>query len=204
MITQLTYYDKLIISRTAAYSLISPLDVFRQNKLINKNITNTKIIKGFILTGINSIILGNTRYKTLGLIIKNNLHISISIMLSVIIMNILATPLIYNYKSVVTENSMELVKLKKGFNIYKLSLIDGFMEELMKYYFSTKLLFNPNRNKILDATLVGLTTYPVDILKSKITYNNYKLYITHNDFVLKVIIKLIQNYLFLIFSSMLT
>ena len=119
-------------------------------------------------------------------------------------MNILATPLIYNYKSVVTENSMELVKFKKGFNIYKLSLIDGFMEELMKYYFSTKLLFNPNRNKILDATLVGLTTYPVDILKSKITYNNYKLYITHNDFVLKVIIKLIQNYLFLIFSSMLT
>ena len=198
MINSLTYKNKLIYSRTLAYTITSPIDTVRQNMLVQRNITRPKLVNGFVYASGMTVTLSNICY---GLIGTTNANIMRSLIIGLFFMNFISTPLIYNYKRVVTGLPMEIINIGRNKKLFILSLLDDIMEEGLKYFLSTKFPSSPYRNKLIDTLLIILFTYPTDIIKNRITYNS-SLTITQWDPIIKVSHKFIQTYLFFkIFNS---
>jgi hypothetical protein len=181
--------NKYILSRTLSYSLCSPIEVIRQNNLVNKTLTIDKFINGFAITTINSYTISNIFYRLTEFINIDNVFISLII--SVLLMNIISIPLIYNQKRIIVGYPLEIIPIKKIVKLYKLSIIDGIIDELIRYKYSNYI-----SNKIFNAIKIGVVTYPFDIIKSKIIYDNVIIFKSH-DPLMNICRKILQNYIFL-------
>lgn len=181
--------NKYILSRTLSYSLSSPIEVIRQNNLVNKTLTIDKFINGFAITTINSYTISNIFYRLTEFINIDNVFISLII--SVLLMNIISIPLIYNQKRIIVGYPLEIIPIKKIVKLYKLSIIDGIINELIRYKYSNYI-----SNKIFNAIKIGVVTYPFDIIKSKIIYDNVIIFKSH-DPLMNICRKILQNYIFL-------
>ena len=110
-------------------------------------------------------------------------------------MNLISTPLIYNYNRVITGLPIDMTKLCNKKILFMVSLFDDIGEEIFKYFLSTK---NPNghfRNNFIDSLLIILLTYPTDIIKNRITYDT-PLIICKWDPFIKITHKFLQTLLF--------
>ena len=181
--------NKYILSRTLSYSLCSPIEVIRQNNLVNKTLTIDKFINGFAITTINSYTISNIFYRLTEFINIDNVFISLII--SVLVMNIISIPLIYNQKRIIVGYPLEIIPIKKIVKLYKLYIIDGIIDELIRYKYSNYI-----SNKIFNAIKIGVVTYPFDIIKSKIIYDNVIIFKSH-DPLMNICRKILQNYIFL-------
>lgn len=181
--------NKYILSRTLSYSLCSPIEVIRQNNLVNKTLTIDKFINGFAITTINSYTISNICYRLTEFINIDNVFISLII--SVLLMNIISIPLIYNQKRIIVGYPLEIIPIKKIIKLYKLSIIHGIVGELIRYKYSNYI-----SNKIFNAIKIGVVTYPFDIIKSKIIYDNAIVFKSH-DPLMNICRKILQNYIFL-------
>lgn len=191
MINIVSNKHKLIVSRTIAYTLTSPIDTIRLNLLVNRNITKHKLINGFTFATGMSVALSNICYS----MVKQNNYAFRSILTGVFLMNLISTPLIYNYKRVLTGYPIKLININKSKLLFAISMLDDFVEEGLKYYLSKHHINNPGRNKLIDSLLIILFTYPTDIIKNRITYDK-DLKVPKYDVFIRVFHKMFQSYIF--------
>ena len=192
MINLVTYKSKLIYSRTLAYTITSPIDTVRQNMLVQANITQSKFINGLVYASGMTVTLSNICYS---MIDTPGTNIVKSLIIGLFFMNLISTPLIYNYKRVLTGLPIEIRNLGKNKRLFMLSLLDDIGEEILKYLLSTKIPNGHFRNKFIDSLLIILLTYPTDIIKNRITYDT-PLIISKWDPFIKITHKFLQTFLF--------
>ena len=192
MINIVSNKHRLIFSRTIAYTITSPIDTIRLNLLVNRNITKKKLINGFTYATGMTVTLSNVCYSMVN---ENNNNALRSILTGVFLMNFISTPLIYNYKRVLTGHPMKLIDLNKSKALFALSMFDDFVEEGLKFYLSKYHINNPGRNKFIDSILIILFTYPTDIIKNRITYDK-NLEVPKYDLFIRIFHKMFQSYIF--------
>ena len=192
MINIVSNKHRLIFSRTVAYTLTSPIDTIRLNLLVNRNITKKKLINGFTYATGMTVTLSNVCYSMVN---ENNNNALRSILTGVFLMNFISTPLIYNYKRVLTGHPMKLININKSKALFALSMFDDFVEEGLKFYLSKYHINNPGRNKFIDSILIILFTYPTDIIKNIITYDK-NLEVPKYDLFIRIFHKMFQSYIF--------
>ena len=192
MINIVSNKHRLIFSRTVAYTLTSPIDTIRLNLLVNRNITKKKLINGFTYATGMTVTLSNVCYSMVN---ENNNNALRSILTGVFLMNFISTPLIYNYKRVLTGHPMKLININKSKALFALSMFDDFVEEGLKFYLSKYHINNPGRNKFIDSILIILFTYPTDIIKNIKTYDK-NLEVPKYDLFIRIFHKMFQSYIF--------
>lgn len=204
MLHSLTTKNKLIVSRTLAYTMTSPFDLLRQNMLTNNTITKKKFINGAVAaTGI-SITFSNICYSLIDSINARNKILGL--MTGILLMNLISTPVIYMYKHILIGRSLRTLKMlsiRNSKRIFLLSLLDDTIEESFKFLITNNILIYPYHCKFLDAMIITLITYPTDIIKNKITYC-VPLTINNVDPIIRFSHKLIQSYIFISMFNLLS
>lgn len=212
-LTDLKEDDKIIVSKSLAFCISSPIDTFRQNALIEKPITMKKTFIGMGAGLIVSSLISIPCHKTISYLEQYNINQLLSVTIGVLIANIVKIPIIYNYKKIQTgikvTKSIPLSNLK---NVMKISLIEDVIEESLKYTISRKRIsekLSPTTEKIastneppwkrtlLESALLFSLSYPFDILKNRGLYGIANLNGSKLDFASKVAHKNLQNVLFL-------
>lgn len=218
--------DKIIVSKSLAFSISSPIDTFRQNALIKKPVTMRKTCIGIGTGLLVSSLISIPCHKTISYLEQYNMNQLLSVAIGVIIANIVKIPIIYNYKKIQTG-----IKLTKNIpmnnlkNVMKISLVEDVIEETVKYTISKKKIASsekvssntntsmsikekiPSTEKsfsrsswkrtLLESALLFSLSYPFDILKNRGLYGIANLGGSKIDFASKVAHKNLQNILFL-------
>lgn len=193
--------DKIILSKSLAFSISSPIDTYRQNTLVQKPVTLRKTCIGVSSGLFVSSLISIPCHKTIAFLEERNINDILAVVLGVIMANIVKIPVIYNYKKLQTG-----VKLTKNFplndlkNVIKLSLIEDVIEESVKYTISKNKINKPSESTwkmtLLESALLFSLSYPFDILKNRGLYGIAKLNGSKRDFASKVMHKNMQNVLF--------
>lgn len=197
--------DKMIVSKSLAFSISSPIDTFRQNTLLKKPLTIKKTCIGVGSGLLVSSLITIPCHKTISFLEKHNINQLLSIAIGVLVANIVKIPIIYNYKKIQTGIKLtKHIPMNKIKNVMKISLIEDVVEESIKYTLSKKKISSSeNKTKssltqtIFESALLFSLSYPFDILKNRNIYNIANLNGNKLDFVSKVMHKNIQNILFL-------
>ena len=226
-LTDLKEDDKIIVSKSLAFSISSPIDTFRQNALIEKPVTMRKTCIGMGTGLLVSSLISIPCHKTISYLEQYNMNQLLSVAAGVIIANVVKIPIIYNYKKIQTgiklTKSIPMSSLK---NVMKISLIEDVIEETVKYTISKnkiasseKISSNTNtsmsttekipstvksanstsswKRTLLESALLFSLSYPFDILKNRGLYGIANLSGSKIDFASKVAHKNLQNVLFL-------
>jgi len=220
-LTDLKEDDKIIVSKSLAFCISSPIDTFRQNGLIDKPMTLKKTCIGMGTGLLVSSLIAIPCHKTISYLEQYNMNQLLSVAIGVVIANVVKIPIIYNYKKIQTgiklTKSIPMSNLK---NVMKISLIEDVIEETVKYTISKnkiasseKISSNTNTEEIpsteksasrsswkrtlLESALLFSLSYPFDILKNRGLYGIANLSGSKIDFVSKVAHKNLQNVLFL-------
>lgn len=193
--------DKIILSKSLAFSISSPIDTYRQNTLVQKPVTLRKTCIGVSSGLFVSSLISIPCHKTIAFLEDRNMSGIFAVAIGVVMANIVKIPVIYNYKKLQTG-----VKLTKSIpfnnlkNVMKLSLIEDVIEESVKYTISKNKINNPDgstwKMTLLESALLFSIAYPFDILKNRGLYGIAKLNGSKRDFASKVVHKNMQNVLF--------
>ena len=194
--------DKIIVSKSLAFSISSPIDTFRQNALIDKPVTMKKTCIGMGSGLLVSSLISIPCHKTISYLEQYNLNQLVSVALGVVIANIVKIPIIYNYKKIQTGIKMtKSIPMSNLRNVMKISLIEDVIEESIKYNISKKKIVKKSDstmgNTLLESALLFSLSYPFDILKNRGLYGIANLSGNKIDFASKVAHKNLQNVLFL-------
>lgn len=194
--------DKIIVSKSLAFSISSPIDTFRQNALIDKPVTMKKTCIGMGSGLLVSSLISIPCHKTISYLEQYNLNQLVSVALGVVIANIVKIPIIYNYKKIQTGIKMtKSIPMSNLRNVMKISLIEDVIEESIKYNISKKKIVKKSDstmgNTLLESALLFSLSYPFDILKNRGLYGIANLSGSKIDFASKVAHKNLQNVLFL-------
>lgn len=197
--------DKIILSKSLAFSISSPIDTIRQNVLTKNKISPKKILCSIPHAFIASFLIALPCHATINFfenMIDNEI---ISITFGVLIANSIKIPILYNYKRIQTGIKI-LNKSKQSQNIkkvIKISMCEDIIEETIKYKFSKqKLTLDENKNNesivtndFMQSFILFSLVYPFDILKNKGLYNIKNIKPSKYDFFMKASHKNIQNLL---------
>ena len=199
--------DKIIVSKSLAFSISSPIDTYRQNALIEKPLTMKKTCIGMCSGLLVSSLISIPCHKTISHLEQYNMNQMLSVALGVLLANVVKIPLIYNYKKIQTgikiTKNIPVSNLK---NVMKISVIEDVIEESIKYTLSKKRLVATEQcsstgstwgRTLLESALLFSLSYPFDILKNRGLYGIANLSGSKIDFASKVAHKNLQNVLFL-------
>lgn len=195
--------EKIILSKSIAFALSSPIDTVRQNILTKNTIKPSRIIKSIPHGFIASFLISLPCHTTIN-ILENTIDNEIfAIILGVLVANTIKIPIIYNYKKVQT--GMQVInknkKLKSISNIIKISACEDIIEESIKYNFAKQKLSDSKTqntiftNDYFQSLILFSIVYPFDILKNKGFYNMSKIKASKYDFCMKATHKNLQNIL---------
>jgi len=196
--------DRLVLSKSLAFCISSPIDTFRQNKLTLRKPTVKKILNGICGSFFGAACISFPCYKTIAVCEKFKMHQLLSVTCGVLVANIIKTPIIFNFKRLQIGLKMtSKIPLNSFSQIVKLNLLEDIVDESAKY---TMLKYKAHRNAqstmmmlCVESLLLFSLSYPFDILKNKKIYGNKILNLTRNDFMMKAFHKNFQNILFFSF-----
>jgi hypothetical protein len=196
--------DKIIVAKSLAFSISSPIDTFRQNILIKKPFTLKKTCIGMSSGLLSSSLISVTCHKTISYLEKYNINQLLSVAIGVLMANVVKIPIIYNYKKVQTGIKLtRCIPFNNLKNVMKISLIEDIIEESIKYTLSKKRMKTTNNTEslwestLLESGLLFSLSYPFDILKNRGVYGISNLNGNKLDFATKVLHKNLQNVMFL-------
>tara|TARA_B100000405_G_scaffold302836_1_gene267304 strand:- start:5509 stop:6177 length:669 start_codon:yes stop_codon:yes gene_type:complete len=203
-------HDHIIACKSVSYALSSPIDTFRQNRLLLRPMTMRKLVKGGISAYGASFCIAYPCHKVMALCSeKFNMKNVAPIIFGVLVANIVKTPILMNHKSFQTGLS-----LTKKFNVntvkevIKISMVEDVIEESAKFAFarynmkqrSDTTNINSSHNKMLicclQAAALFSISYPFDVLKNRRMYSTANINVSSSDFFVKAIHKNIQNMMF--------
>lgn len=203
-LTDLKEDDKIIVAKSLAFSISSPIDTFRQNTLIKKPFTFKKTCIGMSSGLLSSSLISITCHKTISYLEKYNIHQLLSVAIGVLLANIVKIPIIYNYKKIQTGIKLtKYIPFNNLKNVMKISLVEDIIEESIKYALSKKRITSTKKpeslwkNTLIESGLLFSLSYPFDILKNRDVYGISNLNGNKLDFASKVIHKNLQNIMYL-------
>ena len=207
-LTDLKEDDKIIVSKSVAFCISSPIDTFRQNVLIKKPVTMKKVFSGIGTSLIVSSLISIPCHKTISYLEQYNINQLISVTIGVLIANVVKIPIIYNYKKIQTGIKItKCITINNLKNVMKISLIEDVIEESIKYTISKKRITSSEKlsstnehslkRTLLESALLFSLSYPFDILKNRGLYGIVNLNGSKLDFASKVAHKNLQNVMFL-------
>ena len=165
--------DRMILSKSVSFAISSPIDTYRQNKLIQKSPTLKKSCSGIGAGLVASSLIAIPCHKTISFLERYEVNEVLSVAIGVIVANIFKIPVLYNYKRVQT--GLKLTKKVPMGNlkeVMKLSLIEDILEETVKYSLTKKnMTTEPSLTRnVLESALLFSISYPFDILKNRGLY----------------------------------
>ncbi len=200
-------HNHIIASKSASYALSSPIDTFRQNRLLSRPMTMSKLVKGGISAYCASFCIAYPCHKIMALCTEHlNMKSVAPIVFGVLIANVVKMPILINHKSVQTGLSLsKKFNLNKMKEVIKISMVEDVMEESAKFAFArynmnheTTNINLPNRMLIscLQAAALFSISYPFDVLKNRRMYSTADINVSSSDFFVKALHKNIQNVMF--------
>lgn len=203
-LTDLKEDDKIIVAKSLAFSISSPIDTFRQNTLIKKPFTLKKTCIGMSSGLLSSSLISVTCHKTISYLEKYNVNQFLSVAIGVLMANIVKIPIIYNYKKIQTGIKLtKYIPFNNLKNVMKISLLEDIIEESIKYALSKRKIRSTDKpdflwkNTLIESGLLFSLSYPFDILKNRGVYGISNLNGNKLDFASKIIHKNFQNIMFL-------
>lgn len=192
--------DKIIMSKTLAFAISSPIDTYRQNKLTHNAPTLKKTYAGIGTGIVASSLIAIPCHKTISFLEKVEMNELLSVSIGVLIANIFKIPILYNYRRVQTGLKItKKVPMNKLREVMKVSLIEDVLEETVKYNISKKRM-NAGEStvmrNIIESVMLFSIAYPFDIIKNRGIYDMAHIRGGKKDFVSKAMHKNIQNVLF--------
>lgn len=191
--------DRMILSKSVSFAISSPIDTYRQNKLIHKTPTLRKTCNGMGAGFIASSLVAIPCHKTISFLERYQMNDILSVAIGVIVANIFKIPVLYNYKRVQTGLKLtKKVPIGNLKGVMKLSLIEDILEETVKYSLSKKnMKTEPSLSRnVLESALLFSISYPFDIAKNRGLYGMSHIKGGKKDFASKAIHKNLQNMLF--------
>lgn len=191
--------DRMILSKSVSFAISSPIDTYRQNKLIQKSPTLRKTCNGMGAGLIASSLVAIPCHKTISFLERFQMNEILSVAIGVIVANIFKIPVLYNYKRVQTGLKLtKKVPMGSLKEVVKLSLIEDVLEETVKYSLTKKnMTAEPSLTRnVLESALLFSISYPFDILKNRGLYGMINIKGGKKDFASKAIHKNLQNMLF--------
>jgi len=192
--------DRMILSKSVSFAISSPIDTYRQNKLIHETPTLRKTCHGVGAGLIASSMVAYPCHKTISFLERYQMNEILSVAIGVIVANVFKIPVLYNYKRVQTglklTKNVPMGSLKE---VMKLSLVEDILEETVKYTLSKKNMTaaEPSLTRnVLESALLFSISYPFDILKNRGLYGMSNIKGGKKDFASKAIHKNLQNMLF--------
>lgn len=191
--------DRMILSKSVSFAISSPIDTYRQNKLIQKNPTLKKSCSGIGAGLVASSLIAIPCHKTISFLERYQVNEILSVAIGVIVANIFKIPVLYNYKRVQTglklTKNVPMGSLKE---VMKLSLIEDILEETVKYSLTKKNMTTESSltRNVLESALLFSISYPFDILKNRGLYGMMHIKGGKKDFASKAVHKNLQNMLF--------
>ena len=191
--------DRMILSKSVSFAISSPIDTYRQNKLIQKSPTLKKSCSGIGAGLVASSLIAIPCHKTISFLERYQVNEILSVAIGVIVANIFKIPVLYNYKRVQTglklTKNVPMGSLKE---VMKLSLIEDILEETVKYSLTKKNMTTESSltRNVLESALLFSISYPFDILKNRGLYGMMHIKGGKKDFASKAVHKNLQNMLF--------
>lgn len=190
--------DDMIAAKTLAYTLCSPLDTLRQNKLLGLDLTTKKVFNSMGVACGGGFILSGTCHKTIELGETINIPSVLSVVLGVFVTNVIKTPIVFNYKRVQTGLS-PILKMPKASmkSLFAMNVLEDIVEETVKYTLARYRVKTQKTddNLFLDSLLLFSISYPFDVIKNGTIYNT-KINGSYFDFFTKCVHKNVQNIVF--------
>ena len=194
-------HRNIIKAKIGSFMLSSPIDTWRQNKLLLKPLTPGKIARGVVSSSIASTVISVPCHYSM--IHLDNMKINgvVSFAIGIMVANLFKVPAVFYHKRCQTGMALRTVLPKSIWkNVIKLSIIEDLIEEGAKNHFSKLNMNSSEEVKRETVILQGLTlfmlAYPFDVLKNR-SYYNTALKISKNDFAKKALYKNFQNMSFL-------
>tara|TARA_Y100000389_G_scaffold205144_1_gene264050 strand:- start:8438 stop:9055 length:618 start_codon:yes stop_codon:yes gene_type:complete len=191
--------DRMILSKSVAFAISSPIDTYRQNKLIHKNPTLKKSCFGMGAGFIASSLVAIPCHKTISFLERYQMNEIVSVSIGVIVANIFKIPILYNYKRIQTGLKLtKKVPMNTLKEVMKLCLVEDILEETVKYSLSKKNMTTESSltRNALESVLLFSISYPFDIIKNRGMYGLAHIKGGKKDFASKAIHKNLQNVLF--------
>lgn len=191
--------DRMILSKSVAFAISSPIDTYRQNTLIHQPPTLRKACYGMGAGLVASSLIAIPCHKTISFLERYQMNEILSVTIGVIVANVFKIPVLYNYKRVQTGLKMtKKVPMRSLKKVMKLSLIEDILEETVKYSLSKKNMTTESSltRNVLESALLFSISYPFDILKNRGLYGMTNIKGGKKDFASKAIHKNLQNVLF--------
>lgn len=184
-------HNKLILCKTLAFTFSSPIDTWRQNKLVKKKISKKKIIRSALYGAASTLCISGTCHKTMEYCESKEMNQYQTILTSVFVTSLIKTPITFNYRRIQSGLPFIIPKYTQIRNLVSLNFIEDIFEEGLKY----QLVKNNNTNALNNAVLLFILMYPFDIMK---TNQVLKLNLrgSYRDMLHKALYKNVQNYTF--------
>ena len=194
-------HDTIIRAKIGSFMLSSPIDTWRQNRLLFKPLTPSKIARSVISSSIASTIISVPCHYSMIHMDKLKLNGVVTFAIGIVVANLFKVPAVFYHKRCQTGASLcTMMPTKIWKNVIRLSIFEDLIEEGTKNYCSKMNM--DSREEIKRETLIlqGLTlfliAYPFDVLKNK-SYYSKAIKISKNDFAKKALYKNVQNLSFL-------
>lgn len=165
--------DGMIVAKTLAYTLCSPLDTLRQNKLLGLDMTVKKVVRGMGFAMGGGFILSGACHKTIELGEAFAVPSILSVVLGVVAMNVVKTPIVYNYRRVQTGLSPVLMIPKYRMkSLFTVNIIEDIVEETVKYSLVRYRSKTRDANSLFwDSIILFSIGYPFDVMKNGTIYD---------------------------------
>lgn len=197
-------HDRIIACKAASYAFSSPLDTFRQNRLLSRSVTLGKFAKGAISAYCASFCIAYPCHKVMAFCTEHlDLKSCAPVIFGVLVANVVKTPILINHKSIQTGLSLSKKISSNVKDVIKISVVEDVIEESAKYAFARhnmESFTTDTSNKLLvcclQAAALFCISYPFDIQKNMRFYSSRNLQVSSHDFVLKALQKNVQNAIF--------
>lgn len=189
--------DDMIAAKTLAYTLCSPLDTLRQNRLLGLDLTPKKVFGGMGVACGGGFVLSGTCHKTIELGETFNVPSVVSVVLGVLATNVIKTPIVFNYKRVQTGLTPILRMPRTSMkSLFAMNVLEDAVEETVKYALARYRVRTQKTDSLfLDSLLLFSISYPFDVMKNGTIYNK-KINGNYFDFFTRCVHKNVQNLIF--------
>ena len=189
--------DGMIAAKTLAYTLCSPLDTLRQNKLVGLDLTVKKVMGGMGFAMGGGFMLSGACHKTIEIGEAFAVPGILSVVLGVVAMNVIKTPIVYNYRRVQTGLSpVLLIPKSRVKSLFTVNIIEDIVEETVKYSLVRYRAKTRDTNSLFwDSIILFSIGYPFDVMKNGTIYNK-KINGSLFDFGARCVHKNAQNLVF--------
>lgn len=203
MTTTLTedQHKNVIKAKIGSFMLSSPIDTWRQNKLLSRPLTARKVVSSVVSSSIASAMISVPCHYSMIHLDQAKIGGMVSFVVGIMVANVFKVPAVFYHKRCQVGASLcTRLPVKVWKNVIRLSIVEDLIEEGAKNHFSKSNMESCEDIKghtvLAQAAFMFILAYPFDILKNK-NYYSTAIKFSKNDFFKKALYKNVQNVAFL-------